>query len=614
MEKECFEDNEVAQILNDNFISIKVDREERPDIDSIYMSVCQAINGNGGWPLTIIMTPEKQPFFAGTYLPKKAKYGQPGLIDLLTKIDFMWKTNKKDIVLASSDIVNRLKTQSDKEEGELSSAIIENTYSFFKGNFDTRFGGFGSSPKFPSPHNMSFLLMYYKSKGDKNALEMVKRTLDSMYKGGIFDHIGGGFSRYSVDKKWLVPHFEKMLYDNALLAIVYLQFYQETGENRYKEVVEKIFTYILRDMASTEGGFYSAEDADSEGEEGKFYLWSTEEIREALQEEEAKLFCKYYDISLKGNFEGKNIPNLIGIDLTELEDPQLANKLEEIKQKLFKFREKRIHPHKDDKILTSWNGLMIAALAIGARELGENKYLEAAKKAVEFIFEKLQNDEGRLLARYRDGDSAFLGYIDDYAFFIWALIEMYETTFNPFYLEKALILNTDMLNLFWDEEKKGLFIYGKDSEQLILKNKEIYDGAIPSGNSIAAMNMLRLSRITENLELENKANEIFSCFGGTVKEAPYTYASFMSAYLYSEIAGKFIVISGTKDRVDTQEMLKVASKGYQPFTIMVFNDGSEEVNAIIPSLKNKVMLEGNVTAYVCENGTCSEPTTFPIKI
>ncbi|HQA48726.1 MAG TPA: thioredoxin domain-containing protein, partial [Bacillota bacterium] len=498
MERESFEDEEVAKVLNDYYVSIKVDREERPDIDSIYMSVCQAVTGQGGWPLTIIMTPDEKPFFAGTYFPKSGKYGYPGLVELLLRIKDAWDTERDRLVETGSNITEAIKNSPRRIDGEkLGQETAERALRGFRNSFDEVYGGFGGAPKFPTPHNLYFLLRYWKASGNGTALIMVEKTLESMYKGGLFDHIGFGFSRYSTDGKWLVPHFEKMLYDNALLAYAYTEAYQATGKDIYKDIARKIFTYVLRDMTSTGGGFYSAEDADSEGEEGKFYLWQPEEVKEAAGEEDGKLFCDWYGISPAGNFEGKSIPNLIGRDLGILyEDKALARRLDGVREKLFMYREKRIRPHRDDKILTSWNGLMIAALALGGRAFHSDEYIKAAEAAYGFIQRNLVRGDGRLLARYRDGESAFPAYLDDYAFLVWGLIELYRATFKTGYLKRALELNRDMLDLFWDEREGGLFLYGEDSEQLIMRPKEVYDGALPSGNSVALYNMLRLSRMT----------------------------------------------------------------------------------------------------------------------
>lgn len=391
MARESFEDDEVAELLNKHFVSIKVDREERPDIDMIYMNACQAMTGQGGWPLTVVMTPDKKPFFAGTYFPKESKWGRPGLMDILKQLIEVWEKERSRIDTVGNQVMRILQAQDHGTPGKLEESIIEEAFHEFSINFDVKYGGFGMAPKFPTPHNLLFLLRYWHKTGDNKALQMAEKTLEAMAKGGIFDHIGFGFHRYSTDGNWLVPHFEKMLYDNALLAYVYTEAYQATKKNLYKDIAGKIFTYVLRDMTSPEGGFYSAEDADSEGEEGKFYVWTPAEVEEVLGDEDGKWFCRTFDISSKGNFEGKSIPNLINGKIVE------NDRVIRCREKLFSAREKRIHPHKDDKILTSWNGLMIAAFAKGARVFKDNTLCEAAERAVDFIFSKLINKEGRLL-------------------------------------------------------------------------------------------------------------------------------------------------------------------------------------------------------------------------
>ena len=610
MERESFEDIEVAEVLNKSYISIKVDREERPDIDSIYMAVCQVLTGSGGWPLTIIMTPDKKPFFAGTYFPKHSKYGRPGLIDMLNTVSEAWINKKDELLTTSNEIIKAVhKSTSSSNKGNIGMATIDTAYNGFQHLFDPSYGGFGSAPKFPTPHNLSFLLRNWMITKNQAILEIVEKTLESMYKGGIFDHIGFGFSRYSTDRKWLVPHFEKMLYDNALLAIAYIEAYQATNKSLYKDVADKIFSYILRDMTSTEGGFYSAEDADSEGEEGKFYVWTVDEIKTVLGDDDAKLFCNYYDISKSGNFESKNIPNLISADLKEMQNNlSIASKLESIRQKLFIYREGRIHPYKDDKILTSWNGLMIAALSYGGRVFSNKLYIDAAEKAADFIINNLVRTDGRLMARYRDGQSAYPGYLDDYCFIVWGLIELYETTFNINYLKKALEFTKSMLELFWDNTDGGLFIYGKDSEELILRPKDIYDGAIPSGNSVAALNMLRLSRIIGDEYLESKAKEIISTFGGDINENPNSYSQFLIALLFSIIPTKEIVIAGEKDSEDTLKMLKEINSRFIPFSTVILNNGNKELYNMISYIESQKRINARATAYVCEDMACNEPT------
>jgi len=609
MESESFEDEEVAEILNKNFVSIKVDREERPDIDSIYMTACQALTGHGGWPLTIIMTPDKKPFFAGTYFPKKDRMGMPGLISILKSVHNTWVNEKDSLAKYSSKVVSVISESIDDDYyysvDEITEDIFEDAFSQFKYDFDNIYGGFGNAPKFPMPHNLYFLLRYWHKAKEEYALVMVEKTLDSMYSGGIYDHIGFGFCRYSTDEKWLVPHFEKMLYDNALLAIAYLETYQATKNKKYADIAKEIFTYVLRDMTSPEGGFYSAEDADSEGEEGKFYIWSPTEIKEVLGESDGEKFCKYYNITEEGNFEGLNIPNLINSTIPD-EDKEFV---ELCRKKLFDHREKRVHPHKDDKILTAWNGLMIAALAIGGRVLGIEKYTLAAEKASEFIFSKLVRPDGRLLARYRDGEAAFLAYLDDYAFLIWALIELYETTYKPMYLKKAMELTNDMIKYFWDNKKGGLFIYGSDSEQLITRPKEIYDGAIPSGNSVAALNFLRLSRLTGQQELEEKAHQMFALFGSKIDSMPQGYAFFLTAMLFSKSKSNEVVLVGSNEK-DTQNMLSILSEDFRPFTTSIlYSEEHKDLKELIPFIDNYTTIENKPTAYVCENFVCHEPIT-----
>lgn len=611
MERESFEDEEVAELLNKHFVSIKVDREERPDIDHIYMSFCQAMTGSGGWPLTVILTPEKKPFFAGTYFPKESNYGQPGIIDLLNRIRDAWETQKHALVASSQEIIESVKTSVlDSNKDQLSKEIIHTTYSDLKQFFDPVYGGFGKAPKFPTPHNLSFLLRYYMATGQEEALRIVERTLDGMYAGGIFDHVGFGFARYSTDNRWLVPHFEKMLYDNALLIIAYTEAFQVTGNYRYAEVAEKVLTYILRDMSPVEGGFYSAEDADSEGEEGKFYVYSLDEVNEVLGKEDAALYSQYYDIKKEGNFEGKNIPNLIGVDLGKIEnDPALKERLSLCREKLYHYRAQRIHPFKDDKILTSWNGLMIAATAYAGRVLDNIAYIHGAKKAAGFIMQCLVREDGRLLARYRDGEAAYPAYIDDYAFLIWGFIELYETTYETVYLEKAIGLTNDMINLFWDEEEGGFFIYGSDSESLIVRPKEIYDGATPSGNSVATLCMLRLAKMTGNKEFEEKAMSQFNTFGGNVKDNSISFTHFMMAYLFANMPTKEIVIAGKRQQEDTKEMLAQLEQRFLPFSVTIYNDGNPKLEELIPFIKNQRMIGNVATAYVCENFVCNIPTS-----
>lgn len=610
MERESFEDEEVANILNKNFISIKVDREERPDIDNIYMTVCHALTGHGGWPLTVFLTPDKNPFFAGTYYPKNDRMGMSGLITILNSVNHAWSNNREALLHSSSRIINAIKDAIEDDTsdsiGKISIDIFDEAFSQFKYDFDSIYGGFGNAPKFPTPHKLFYLLRYWYNTKEEYALLMVEKTLEDMYKGGIYDHIGFGFSRYSTDGKWLVPHFEKMLYDNALLAIAYLEAYQATKKKKNAEIARQIFTYVLRDMTSPEGGFYSAEDADSEGEEGKFYIWSKKEIKDIMGDTDGEKYCKYYNITDEGNFEGSSIPNLINSDIPD-EDKDFV---ESCRKKLFEHRNKRVHPHKDDKILTSWNGLMIAAMAIGGRVLKNEAYSEAAEKAAEFVLSRLVREDGRLLARYRDGDAAYPAYVDDYAFFIWGLIELYETTYKPKYLKKSIALNHDLISLFWDNENGGLFLYGSDSEQLIIRPKDLYDGATPSGNSVAALNFIRLSRMTGQHEFEDKAHKMFESFGGFAKSIAGGHAFFLTAMLFAISKPKEVVLVANSHNANAEDMLNIIREDFRPFTMSIFySDKFEGIKELVTFIDNYKPVEGRTTAYVCENYTCQAPVT-----
>jgi uncharacterized protein YyaL (SSP411 family) len=613
MERESFEDEEVAAALNEHYISIKVDREERPDIDHIYMTVCQTLTGQGGWPLSIFMTPDKRPFFAGTYFPKASKFGRVGFLEVLNQLQAWWVERRNDLLESSEKIMKAVQDNFNVErQGDdvyIGMETVEEGFEQLKHNFDSRYGGFGAAPKFPSPHNLLFLLRYWKQSQSESALEMVSSTLESMYRGGIYDHIGFGFSRYSTDNKWLVPHFEKMLYDNALLAMAYLECYQVGKKPLMRKVAEQIFTYVLRDMTSPEGGFCSAEDADSEGEEGKFYVWTPDEVIELLGEDQGRDYCDLYDITEEGNFEGKSIPNLIGADSRDMAK---VSEMEWAREKLFKAREQRVHPYKDDKILTSWNGLMIAALAIGGRILDNDTYTKAGEKAYDFIINKLQRKDGRLLARYRDGEAGILAYADDYAFMIWACIELYQTTYKVKYLQKAIELNEGLMEYFWDDNKGGLFLYGKDGEQLISRPKEIYDGAIPAANSQTIINLMRLSRITGDESYADKAERILNVFGETISNYPLGYLNSLSGILYMASASQELVLVCDQRDELVQGMMRVVHSSYNPFTVSVLyseNEDKEQLETIIPQIKYHKMVDGKPAAYVCQNFACKAPVT-----
>ena len=626
MAHESFEDPEVARLMNDVFICIKVDREERPDIDNIYMRVCQMMTGSGGWPLTILMTPDKKPFFAGTYIPRESHHGRLGMMDLVPRIKELWDTQHDEILKSADKITASLNQIAHDASGpELDKSTLKTAYDQLTGRYSEQYGGFGNAPKFPSPQNLLFLLRYWQSTNDEKALRMVVKTLQSMQNGGIYDHVGFGFHRYSTDSHWLVPHFEKMLYDQAMLAMAYTEAYQATGINEFEETAKEIFTYVLRDMTDKEGGFYSAEDADSEGVEGKFYVWTEDEIRQTLKGDEADLIINVYSIDKIGNFRdeasgentGANILHL-NKSLTEIAFKNkesvdgLKESVEAARQKLFAVRNKRVHPHKDDKILTDWNGLMIAALAKGAQAFDEPKYAEAAKRAADFILTGMRREDGRILHRYRDGHTAILANVDDYAFLIWGLLELYETVFDVDYLQTALDLNSEMIKYFWDEKDGGFYFTAEDAEELIVRQKEIYDGAIPSGNSVAVSNLFRLSRITANTDFEDKANKIMLAFSKDVESAPSGYTQMMVALGFGIGPSYEIVIVGNPEADDTKEMLSSLGKHFIPYKVILLKHDDQEtadITKIAEYTEYHSSFDGKATAYVCLDFACKMPVT-----
>lgn len=612
MEQESFEDEEVAALLNRDFVSIKVDREERPDVDAVYMSVCQGLTGHGGWPLTIVMTPDEVPFYAATYLPKNGRYGMAGMTQLLPQLADLWKHKREEVVQSGNKIVDWLERQNlPSESKRLGRTVIEEAYNHFQQTFDRQYGGFSPAPKFPSPHNLYFLLRYHYYSGNQDALRMVEKTLYSMYRGGIYDHIGFGFARYSTDKMWLVPHFEKMLYDNALLAIAYIETYQVTGKEIYARVARKIFEYVLRDMADTEGGFYSAEDADSEGEEGKFYIWKYREVLDVLGEEAGKEFCHVYGVTEAGNFEGASIPNLLKQMITEND----RQRVEASRQKLFNYREKRVHPFKDDKILAAWNGLMIAAMSMAGRVLGDSRYTDAAKRAVHFIMNRMRDENGRLMARYRDGEARFAAYAQDYASLVWGLLELFQSTQQPHYLDQAIQLSRILVDDFWDGDNGGLFFYARQGEELPLRPREAYDGAVPSSNSMSALNFLRLSRITGDTYWEELGLKILEAFGGDLERQPAAYAYMLISVMYLEYPGREIVIAGRREAGDSQEMLAALASRFLPGTTVVFKDNENSaINDLADYCRNLDMAGEKATAYLCQNFACHAPVTSPEEL
>lgn len=610
MEKESFEDPEVAAMMNDAFVNIKLDREERPDIDHIYMSVCQLVNGSGGWPLTIIMTPGKLPFLAGTYFPKTGRMNRIGMLELIPKIKDVWQNSREKLLNSADQIYSALLSSPYTDsESEIVPEILHKGFQHLEERFDTEFGGFGLSPKFPTPQNFLFLNRYAYFYNNDVALKMSETTLSKMRLGGIYDHIGSGFHRYSTDKNWLLPHFEKMLYDQATISYAFIELYQITKNNFYKETVYDIFRYVADNLTDASGGFFSAEDADSEGEEGKFYLWKKEEIESVLGWESEKVIS-LFNISSEGNFtdpfkgerDGENI-----FHLTEKIPDDLKEPVNSLTGRLRIEREKRIHPSKDDKILTDWNGLMIASLAKGYRVFREKKFLDSAEKAVAFIRKNLVTENNHLLHRYRDGDAAFDATLDDYAFLIYGLTELYFSTYDREYLDFALSLNTTMIHNFRDDKRGGFFLTSSKSEKVLIRPKDIYDGAIPSGNSVALLNLIRLGHLTGNFTLMEFADKLIRTFHGQISQSPSSYAFFLtglSLYLNKTYE---IVVLGDKEDPGTEEILSYLENNYFPNVILNFIPAAKDVSDIFPFTKDFTKINDKTTVYVCSDFKCNLP-------
>jgi uncharacterized protein YyaL (SSP411 family) len=619
MAHESFEDEEVGRMLNEFFVAIKVDREERPDVDMVYMAVCQAITLKGGWPLSVFMTPDAKPFYAGTYFPKNGRMGMPGFMEIIGHIANAWANDRGPLLEASEKITKGIQPRpSSGSIADLGVDTLKKGYDQLAQSFDPKWGGFGSAPKFPTPHNLTFLLRWHRRNGEANALHMVEKTLNGMRNGGIFDHIGYGFCRYSVDERWLVPHFEKMLYDQAMLTMAYTEAYQATGAARHGAVAAEILTYVLRDMTAPEGGFYTAEDADSEGAEGLFYVWTPTEIREHLRKDVSDLFCRFYDVGPHGNFEdGRSIlhtrvPLEKFAARENMEVAELKNLFEDARERLFAERERRIHPLKDDKILTSWNGLMIAALAKAYQALGDQDYVDAAQDAAGFISNNLKKDGHRLFRRYRDGEVAYPGYLDDYSNFVWGLIELYEATFEASYLEEAINLNQTMIDLFWDETYGGFFYSGKDNEVLIKQSKEIYDGAIPSSNSVAALNLVRLGHITGDGDLVNRAEQLTGTFAKRIKAYPSAYTHFLAALDFIIGPSHEIVIVESQNGKSSKSMVEAIHRQFVPNKVLLLRPADRQkdrIAALAPFIRELGSQGDGPAVHICEQQSCQKTVT-----
>ncbi len=623
MAHESFEDQEVAELLNRHFVAIKVDREERPDVDHLYMTVCQALTGGGGWPLNVFLTPEGKPFYAGTYFPKHTRLGRPGFMEVLAYLAKLWREDRDRLLQAGEQIIAAIQPRvGDPSAEPLGQSALQKAARQLAGAFDPQYGGFGKAPKFPSPHQLTFLLRWHHRQGDAKALEMVVKTLKAMRQGGMYDQVGYGFHRYSVDAYWLVPHFEKMLYDQAGLALAYLEAFQVTGDDFHARVAREIFEYVLRDMTDADGGFYSAEDADSEGHEGTFYVWTPAQVQKVLGPELAELFCRYYDVSEAGNFEGKSIPHVTRTPQalarqTGLEPQEVAARLEDARGRLFEAREQRQHPLKDDKVLTAWNGLMIAALAKGAAVLGDPAYLKAADRAAEFVLERLRAPDGRLWRRWRLGEAAHRGCLEDYAFMVWGLLELYQAGHQVAHLEKALELNRTCLELFWDHDSGGFFFTPQGDEQLLVRDKDLYDGATPSGNSAALCNLLRLGRLTGQGDLEERADTMLRVFAAQAGEHPMAFCHLMSAVDFAQGPSQEVVVAGPEGQAQTERMLALLKTDFAPRRVLLFNPGGEAGRALAelaPFVAGMSSADGKPRVYICSDYACQRPLEDPQEL
>ena len=615
MAHESFEDERIAKLMNENFVNIKVDREERPDLDQIYMNAVQMMTHHGGWPMTVFLTPDAVPFYGGTYFPPQDRYNMPGFPRVLIGVAEAFRDKPEEIRENSVSLINELRRlgESGGSDQPIETELLDAAYVGTVRSYDSINGGFGGAPKFPPAMTLEFLLRTHVRTGNREALEMVKYTCDKMANGGMYDQLAGGFHRYSTDARWLVPHFEKMLYDNALLSRLYLHYFQVSGEQQARETVEGILDYVLREMTHPEGGFFSTQDADSEGHEGKFFVWDIKEIQQTLGEKDAAIFSSYYNVTEAGNFEGKNIPNVtrskedvaksFGISKAELE-----TSLQESRRKLFELRETRIKPDRDEKILTAWNGLMLASFAEAGVILNRPDYTQAARRNAEFVLSNLR-ENGRLLRTWKDGRAKFNAYLEDYAFLSEGLLTLFETTGELRWLKESLALTDLMIEEFWDEESGGFFFTGKSHESLIVRSKDYFDNATPSGNSVAAIVLLRLAALTGRDNYRNLATAVLREMGDQVRRYPSGFGYALSAVDFLLSTPKEVAIVG-KDLADIRPLLAETWRRYIPNKVVApgVSDDREAVQTT-PLLANRPLLNTLPTAYVCEHFACKQPVT-----
>ena len=596
MAHESFEDETVAQAVNAAFLPVKVDREERPDVDAVYMAACLAMNGSGGWPLTVLLTPDQKPFWAGTYLPKDQ------LLHLLRKAARLWREDRAGVLVTGDTLTAHLQQEGQARPGTPSRELVRQAVSQFAQSYDERWGGFGAPPKFPTPHNLIFLLRYAQLAKEEHAREMALHTLNNMYRGGLFDHVGGGFSRYSTDQHWLVPHFEKMLYDNALLALAYTEAFQHTRCPIYGKITRRTLDYVLRELSGPQGGFCCGQDADSDGVEGKYYALTPDELAQALGGVDGLRFCQWYGITPEGNFEGKSIPNLLGQSQFDQDPEDMAA----LREQVYAYHLSRTALHRDDKVLTAWNGLAMAALARAGLVLDEPWYLDAARQTAEFLAEKLTTSDGRLLACWRDGDAAHPGKLDDYAFLAYGLLELYSATFDASYLTRAVGLADCLLKLFFDGERGGFYPYASNGEQLLTRTKEAYDGAMPSGNSIAALVLFRLSRLTGEMRWREAADLQLSWLAGAAEGYPAGHSFAMLACLEELWPTAELVITAQKPPEELRGFLREAPR--LGLTVLVkTQENAGTLAALAPFTKDYPIPAQGAQYYLCQGGACAQP-------
>jgi uncharacterized protein YyaL (SSP411 family) len=616
MERESFENEDIARIMNQCFVNVKVDREERPDLDSIYMSYVQMTTGSGGWPMTVFLTPDQIPFFGGTYFPPDDRYGRPGFPKICLAIYDAYQKRRPEIERSAGDIVKSLQSANQLPEGQdlPDTETLGLAFRNLAQRFDLTHGGFGGAPKFPGSMSLAFCLRHYHRTGFQPALDFAELSLEKMALGGIYDQLGGGFHRYSVDDHWLVPHFEKMLYDNALLSRVYLDAFQQTGNPLYRRITEEILDYVTREMTHSDGGFYSTQDADSEGEEGKFFVWTPDEIEAVLGKADADVFSRYFDVSRRGNFEGKNILNVL-VPLPEfaakerLAVEELQTLIERGRKELFLERERRIKPHRDEKILTSWNGLMLVSFAKAAAVLNRPDYLDRARNNADFVLRRLQR-EGRLLRTFKDGQAKLNGYLEDYACFVEGLLSLFEATGELKWLEEAVQLNETMLDQFWDAATASFYLTGRDHEKLIARVKDFYDNATPAGSSVAVFNLLRLAILTGNGENRSTAEANLRSMKTALERYPGGFGYLLEAADYCLGPVQEIAIVGSRSQAGTSRLAEAVYRRYLPNKVVVVADPEDTaLTSKVPLLQGKGLVGGKSAAYVCQNYSCKAPVT-----